>query len=80
MRDVSILIVDDTATARNMVRSTLQNNFGTETLFTAADGKEALEILRQHRVDIIVSDWNMTVRNFSTRCARTRRPKKFPSS
>lgn len=63
MRDVSILIVDDTATARNMVRSTLQNHFGTEHIYTAADGKEGLAILRQYRVDIIISDWNMPEMN-----------------
>ena len=61
MREVSILIVDDTATARNLVRSTLQNHFGTETILTAANGREALDILRQNRVDIIISDWNMPV-------------------
>lgn len=59
MRDVSILIVDDTATAREVVRKALQHNFGTETVLTAADGREALEILGRSRVDIIISDWNM---------------------
>lgn len=59
MRDVSILIVDDTATAREMVIRALRHSFGTETILTAADGREALTVLRENRVDIIISDWNM---------------------
>ncbi len=63
MRDVSILIVDDTETARNVVKTTLLNHLGTETVLTAADGREALRVISRQRVDIIISDWNMPVMN-----------------
>ncbi len=59
MQDVTFLVVDDCQTVRNLVRNTLVNRLGSENVYTAENGKEALEILAARRIDIIISDWEM---------------------
>jgi len=54
-----ILVVDDSATMRMIVRATLSEaGWG---VLTAADGRQALELARGARVDLLISDWNMPV-------------------
>ncbi|TYP00224.1 response regulator receiver protein [Geothermobacter ehrlichii] len=56
----SVLIVDDSSTMRKIVaRSLRQAGFDFETILEAADGQEALSVLDESRVDIILSDINM---------------------
>ncbi|MBO9357360.1 response regulator [Bordetella petrii] len=55
----TILVVDDSATMRMIVRATL-SEAGWDVL-TAADGRQALELARGARVDLLISDWNMPV-------------------
>jgi len=52
-----IITVDDAATMRKMVSFTLKGA-GHEVL-EAADGREALTILRQRPVDLVITDVNM---------------------
>lgn len=55
---LSILIVDDSDMLRNLIRSTLESaGFGST--LEAVDGKDALDVLMQHKVDLIISDLNM---------------------
>ncbi|NOU50647.1 response regulator [Pseudoalteromonas sp. JBTF-M23] len=59
MQDVSFLIVDDCQLVRNLVRNTIENRLGSENVYTAADGKEAFELLNARKIDIIIADWQM---------------------
>lgn len=56
-----VLAVDDSRTLRDMLIGCLQDA-GHE-VFSAQDGAEALERLREHRPDIVITDLNMPVMN-----------------
>ena len=55
--DVTLLIVDD----EEMMRSLLAKILGREGyhILTAEDGVAALEVMKQHRVDLVISDMKM---------------------
>ena len=56
----TVLIVDDSGTMRKIVTRCLRQaglNFGD--ILEAGDGREALQVLEGHKVDIILSDINM---------------------
>lgn len=56
----NILIVDDSRTTRRVIAKTLDlAGVTVGDLYQAANGREALEILRDHWVDIVFSDLNM---------------------
>ena len=57
-RASSILIVDDYSRMLRIIRSLLRQ-LGYEQVEEAASGVEALEMLRQRRFDLVISDWNM---------------------
>ena len=56
--DLSILVVDDYATMRRIMRNLLRQ-IGISQVEEAEDGKSALEKLRSSTFDLIISDWNM---------------------
>ena len=57
---MKILIVDDSRAMRSMIRRTLrQAGFGRHTVLEAADGLEALEVIKDDRPHFILADWNM---------------------
>lgn len=56
--DMKILVVDDFATMRRIIRTTLKQ-LGLQNIIEAADGTEALEILRAGGIDFVITDWNM---------------------
>ncbi|MBD3670275.1 MAG: response regulator [Gammaproteobacteria bacterium] len=58
VRDLRFLIVDDMKYMRTTIKSMLRS-LGFEKIEQASDGMEALRILRSHRIDIIISDWQM---------------------
>lgn len=58
---IRVLIVDDSAVMRSLLRSVLLSDPGLDVAGTAADGASALEILRQQRPDLIVLDVEMPV-------------------
>jgi two-component system, chemotaxis family, chemotaxis protein CheY len=59
MRDVSaIMIVDDNEPMRILIRNILENE-GYKNVFEAEDGVSACEILKEHKIDLIISDWKM---------------------
>jgi two-component system chemotaxis response regulator CheY len=55
------LIVDDSKIVRKVSRGIIEK-FGYE-IFEAEDGKQALEVTRAEKPDVIMLDWNMPVMN-----------------
>ena len=59
---LNILVVDDSQTVRAVIAKTLRlSGVLINELHQAANGKEALEILKDHWIDLILSDINMPV-------------------
>ena len=56
--DMKILIVDDFATMRRIVRNVLRQ-IGFTNMVEADNGKNALKILKKENIDLILCDWNM---------------------
>lgn len=60
MREVSALIVDGSSVMRKIVERALrQAGLSVDTVFEASNGVDALDVLRNHRVDVILSDINL---------------------
>lgn len=55
----TILIVDDSRIMRNIVKNYFAKLEILCDYLEAEDGEEALEILKQHKVDLVLLDWNM---------------------
>ena len=56
----NILIVDDSSIIRNVVKKSIEmSGVDAGEVFEAANGDEALTVLREHWVDIVMSDINM---------------------
>ncbi len=56
----SVLVVDDSAVVRRMVRRALSmSGVDMQPVYEAGNGREALEVLGQHWVDIVFADINM---------------------
>lgn len=55
---IQVLIVDDSPMSRKYVRKGL-NAIGIEQIVEAKDGAEALQIMKQRRFDLVISDYNM---------------------
>lgn len=56
--NIKILIVDDFATMRRIVKNILVQ-LGYKNIIEADDGTSALNVLKTEKVDLIISDWNM---------------------
>ncbi len=60
MSEISALIVDDSSVMRKIVERALrQGGLGIKAIFEASNGVEALAILRECTVDLVLSDINM---------------------
>ncbi|MCX7143859.1 MAG: response regulator [Proteobacteria bacterium] len=59
-KNTIFLVVDDFESMRKVTAAQLRTH-GVEKVLLAADGSEALRILKKQRVDIVLSDWNMPV-------------------
>jgi len=55
---MKVLVVDDFATMRRIVKNVLKQ-IGFTKIVEADDGSTALAVLKNDRVDLIISDWNM---------------------
>ncbi len=60
-RRIRILIVDDSAVMRSLLRSVVCADAGLEVAGTAADGESALSILESLRPDLVLLDVEMPV-------------------
>ena len=56
--DMKILVVDDFATMRRIVKNIL-TQLGFKNIVEADDGATAIDLLKNEKVDLIISDWNM---------------------
>jgi len=57
---VNILVVDDSLPMRSVIIKTIKaSGFGTVNFFQAANGIEALDVLQNEWMDLIVTDYNM---------------------
>lgn len=60
MSEISALIVDDSSVMRKIIERALrQSGLALAHVFEAASGVEGLDALREHKVDLILSDINM---------------------
>jgi two-component system chemotaxis response regulator CheY len=57
-KHIKILVVDDFATMRKVIRNLLKQ-VGYENIVEAEDGVNALRVLKSQKIDLVVSDWNM---------------------
>ena len=55
---IKVLVVDDFATMRRIVKNIL-TQLGYKNVIEAEDGTNAINILKQEKVGLIISDWNM---------------------
>ena len=60
--NMKVLIVDDFATMRRILRNILKQ-IGFTNISEADDGKTALKDLKKDNFDLILCDWNMPVRS-----------------
>lgn len=61
LKKLAVLYVEDDQDARDQISEFLSRHVGS--LFTAADGAEALELFVKHRPHIVISDIQMPVMN-----------------
>jgi len=60
----SILIVDDSLPMRSVIKRTFKAaGYGNSDFHEAANGKEALERVKNEWIDIVITDYNMPVMN-----------------
>ena len=57
-KDMTVLVVDDFATMRRIIRNILRD-LEFKKILEAEDGTAAVDILKTQKVDLIISDWNM---------------------
>jgi len=57
-KDMTALVVDDFSTMRRIVKNILRD-LEFKNILEAEDGTAAVQVLSTHKVDLIVSDWNM---------------------
>jgi two-component system chemotaxis response regulator CheY len=60
--DLKVLFVDDSLTMRRILKNILKN-IGINQLIEAEHGAEAMLLLEDHDIDIVLTDWNMPVMN-----------------
>ncbi len=66
----SMLIVDDDEDMRNFIKAHFEKTY---VVYTAENGKEALGVLEQHQVTLIVSDWMMPEMDGPEFCRQVRK-------
>lgn len=55
---MKVLVVDDFATMRRIVKNIL-SQLGYKHIIEADDGTTAMDVLKQEKINLIISDWNM---------------------
>jgi DNA-binding NarL/FixJ family response regulator len=73
MRTIKILVVDDFAQCRSMLRSQLEANSGFQVIAEAINGREAIEKAAQLHPDVVLLDIGMPLMNGLEAAPRIRR-------
>ncbi len=61
---MNVLIVDDSATMRKIILRTIrQSGYKVDEVLEAGNGKEALEVIKNNQVDLVMTDINMPEMN-----------------
>lgn len=55
---MKVLVVDDFATMRRIIKGVLRQ-IGLKNFREAEDGKEALQLMKSEKFDLVLCDWNM---------------------
>lgn len=70
---LNVLVVDDSSVARAMIIKTLRMaEFPLGEIREASDGREALELIEEHWIDLVLADINMPVMDGDEMVARIR--------
>jgi two-component system chemotaxis response regulator CheY len=56
--NMKVLIVDDFATMRRILKN-IMKQIGFSSITEAENGKDALKILKEETIDLVLCDWNM---------------------
>jgi len=59
MAKLSIAIIDDAGMIRDLIKKFVRQNFPEATIYEANNGQTGMTLLRKHRVDLILCDWEM---------------------
>jgi CheY-like chemotaxis protein len=77
LNGLGILVADDNPYTRKMLR-TMLINLGTKTIYEAADGVSALDLVRTVDPDVMILDWEMPVLTGAQVVRIVRSPSMFP--
>ena len=75
---LTVLVVDDNMYTRKLLRMMLMN-LGAKTIYEAADGVAALDLIRTVNPDVVILDWVMPVLNGPQLMRIVRSPGVFPN-
>lgn len=70
-KELQILVVDDSTSYRRLLARHLQN-WGSYQILEAANGVEALEVIKTHSIGMVISDWEMPGLNGEQLCRAVR--------
>lgn len=59
MAALKILVVDDAAFIRDLVKKAVRETYPSSELFEAADGRKAINILNTKEIQVVLCDWEM---------------------
>lgn len=77
IEDLGILVVDESQYMRKLTRMMLMN-IGAKTIYEAADGVSALDIIRTANPDVAILDWELPVLSGAHVMRIVRSPEVFP--
>lgn len=55
---MKFLVVDDSSTMRRIISNTLKK-IGYHDILESEDGIQALKVIAEHPIDLLITDWNM---------------------
>lgn len=70
LKNLTLLLVEDDEELKNSIKDTLSIFF--KSVFTAENGENALEIYKQNRIDLIITDYVMPIKNGYELCKEIR--------
>ncbi len=77
IEDIGILVVDECQYTRKLTRMMLMN-IGAKTIYEAADGVSALDVIRTANPDVAILDWDLPVLSGPQVIKIVRSPDVFP--